>query len=114
MSDQKVVLITGASSGVGQTTARLLSQKGCKVFGTSRNPSSPKAIPTVEMLAVDVRSDKSVVACVEAVTSQAGCIDVLINNAVYELAGTLEDTSLEEAQAQFETKISKLTCCIRS
>jgi NAD(P)-dependent dehydrogenase (short-subunit alcohol dehydrogenase family) len=49
MSDQKVVLITGASSGVGQSTARLLSQKGYKVFGTSRNPASAEAIPAVEM-----------------------------------------------------------------
>jgi NADP-dependent 3-hydroxy acid dehydrogenase YdfG len=66
MSDQKVVLITGASSGVGQSTARLLSQKGYKVFGTSRNPSGAEAIPAVEMLALDVRSDASVSACVTA------------------------------------------------
>src|SRR5215510_10387709 len=103
MSDQKVALITGASSGVGQSTARLLSQKGCKVFGTSRNPASAEAIPTVEMLALDVRSDDSVAACVKAVANQAGRIDVLVNNAAYELAGALEETSMDEAKAQFET-----------
>jgi len=103
MSNQKVVLITGASSGVGQSTGRLLSQKGYKVFGTTRNPASAKAIPAIEMVALDVRDDNSVVACVEAVTSQVGHIDVLVNNAAYELAGALEETSLEEAKAQFET-----------
>jgi NADP-dependent 3-hydroxy acid dehydrogenase YdfG len=60
MSNHKVVLITGASSGVGQATARLISQKGYKVFGTSRNPASAEAAPAVEMLALDVRSDASV------------------------------------------------------
>ena len=103
MSDQKVVLITGASSGVGQSTARLLSQKGYKVFGTSRNPASAQTISGVEVLGLDVRSDDSVAACVRVVADEAGRIDVLVNNAAYELAGALEETSIEEAKAQFET-----------
>jgi NAD(P)-dependent dehydrogenase (short-subunit alcohol dehydrogenase family) len=103
MSNQKIVLITGASSGVGQSTARLLSQKGYKVFGTSRNPGSAETIPTVEMLALDVRSDDSVGACVKAVAGQAGRLDVVVNNAGYELAGALEELSLDEARAQFDT-----------
>jgi short-subunit dehydrogenase len=102
MSDQKVVLITGASSGVGQSTARLLSQRGYKVFGTSRSPATAEAMPAVEMLTLDVRSDESVAACLKA-ANQAGRIDVLVNNAAYELAGALEETSLEEAREQFET-----------
>lgn len=102
-TNQNVVLITGASSGVGQTTARLLSQNGYKVFGTSRNPATADAIPSVEMLALDVRSDDSAAACVAAVTNHAGRIDVLVNNAAYELAGALEETSIDEAKAQFET-----------
>jgi NADP-dependent 3-hydroxy acid dehydrogenase YdfG len=52
MSHQKVVFITGASSGVGHSTARWLSQKGYKVFGTSRNPASAEALPTVGMVAL--------------------------------------------------------------
>jgi NADP-dependent 3-hydroxy acid dehydrogenase YdfG len=60
MPDQRVVLITGASSGVGQATARLLSQKGFKVFGTSRNPGAAETIPSVEMLPLDVHAADSV------------------------------------------------------
>jgi NAD(P)-dependent dehydrogenase (short-subunit alcohol dehydrogenase family) len=103
MFDQRVVLITGASSGVGQSTARLLSQRGYKVFGTSRNPASAESIPDVEMLSLDVRTDDSARACVETVSSRMGRIDVLINNAGYELAGALEEFSSEEVRAQFET-----------
>src|SRR5215470_9641966 len=103
MSNQKVVLITGASSGVGQATARLLSQKGYRVFGTSRNPADAEAISTVEVFALDVQSDDSVAACMKAVADEAGRIDVLVNNAAYELAGALEETSIDEAKAQFET-----------
>lgn len=103
MSNRKVVLITGASSGVGQATARLLSQKGYKVFGTSRNLSSAEPMLNVKMLALDVRDDDSVMACVKAVSGEVGHIDVLVNNAGYELAGALEELSLDEAKAQFET-----------
>src|SRR5262245_58411020 len=103
MDDQKVVLITGASSGVGHTTARLLSQSGYRVFGTSRNPGGAEATPGVATLALDVCSDDSVAACVKAVVADAGRIDVLVNNAAYELAGAAEETTIDEAKAQFET-----------
>jgi NAD(P)-dependent dehydrogenase (short-subunit alcohol dehydrogenase family) len=101
--EQRVVLITGASSGVGQSTARLLSQRGYEVFGTSRNPVNAEVIPGVEMLPLDVRTDDSVRACVGAVWDRAGRLDVLINNAGHELAAALEELSTEEARAQFET-----------
>src|SRR5262249_62203496 len=94
---------TGASSGVGQSTARLLAQNGYRVFGTGRNPSGAEAVPGVEMLALDVCSDKSVTACVDAVIGAADRIDVLLNNAAYELTGAPEETSLDEARGQFDT-----------
>ena len=55
------------------------------------------------MLALDVRDDDSVGACVNAVTQRAGRLDILVNNAGYELAGALEEASVDEAKAQFET-----------
>jgi len=103
MANRKVVVITRASSGVGHATARLLSQRDYKVFGTSRHPANAEPIPTVEMVALDVRADDSVAACVNAVLSRAGRLDVLINNAGYELAGASKEVSLEETKAQFET-----------
>ena len=103
MPDQRVVLITGASSGVGQSTARLLAERGYKVFGTSRNPTSVERRSTVDTLSLDVRADDSVRACVETVVDRCGHLDVLINNAGYELAGALEEISPAEARAQFET-----------
>lgn len=88
----QTVLVTGASSGIGQATAQLLSERGFNVYGTSRKPTG-KLIP------LDVRSDDSVRACVERV----GTIDVLVNNAGYSLMGSAEETSLDEAKAQLET-----------
>jgi NAD(P)-dependent dehydrogenase (short-subunit alcohol dehydrogenase family) len=103
MPNHQVVLITGASSGVGQSTARLLSERGYRVFGTSRHPTAGDPMPAVEMLPLDVRDDDSARACVQAVVDRGGRLDVLINNAGYELAGALEELSQDEARAQFET-----------
>src|SRR5262245_27367666 len=103
MPDQPVVLITGASSGVGQATAELLSRKGFTVFGTSRNPARATFAAPVVMVPLDVRADDSVLACVETVLDRGRHIDVLINNAGYELAGALEEISPEEMLGQFET-----------
>ena len=103
MSDSKVILVTGASSGNGQATARLLSQRGHHVFGTSRNPAKAETIPRVRMLALDVCSDDSVATCVNAVLAETGRLDTVVNNAGYELGGALEEASLAEAEAQFAT-----------
>ena len=102
LTRQKVILVTGASSGVGQAIARLLIRHGHQVFGTSRN-GVDRAANGIELLPLDVRSDESVAACLERVSRSAGRLDVLINNAGYEQAGALEELSIEEAKAQFET-----------
>jgi len=100
MPNQNVVLITGASSGVGRATAQLLAASGYRVFGTSRQPTE---VPNVEMTVLDVRDDASVKACVDTVQSRAGGIKVLINNAGHEMAGAVEELSLDESRAEFET-----------
>jgi NAD(P)-dependent dehydrogenase (short-subunit alcohol dehydrogenase family) len=103
MSEQKVALITGVSSGIGQSIARQLAQKGFAVFGTSRNPQEIESMPGVEVLPLDVRLDESVKTCVDAVFAQVERLDILVNNAAYVLGGAIEEVSIEEAKAQFET-----------
>lgn len=98
----QTVLVTGASSGIGQATARLLAERGFTVFGTARKPASGQS-QGVTMVALDVRSDESVRACVEQVVAKAGRVDALVNNAGYSLTGAAEETSVDEAKAQFET-----------
>lgn len=94
----QTVLVTGASSGIGQATAQLLAQHGYTVFGTARKPAVAQS-HGIKMVALDVRSDDSVRDCV----NQVGQIDVLVNNAGYALMGAAEETSLAEAKAQLET-----------
>ncbi len=98
----KVILITGASSGFGQIAAERLTRAGHRVFGTSRQPKPDDARPFT-MVPLDVRSDESVRSCVEQVLAQAGRIDVLVNNAGYALSSLIEEATLDEARDQFET-----------
>ena len=104
MSRERVVLVTGASSGIGRATAELLASGGFRVFGTQRKPIQAKAGPVnIELLRLDVRDEESVRTCVETVLDRAGRIDALVNNAGYTLIGSLEETSIEEAKELFET-----------
>jgi NAD(P)-dependent dehydrogenase (short-subunit alcohol dehydrogenase family) len=103
MPENRVVLITGASSGFGRETARILLDSGFKVYGTSRNPSAKPQEPGIGMLELDVDSDDSVKNGVRELLDEAGRLDVLVNNAGYVLTGGVEETSIGEAKAQFET-----------
>ncbi|NTU78616.1 MAG: SDR family NAD(P)-dependent oxidoreductase [Chloroflexales bacterium] len=101
-SPTPVVLLTGASAGLGRATAELLAANGFRVFGTSRTPQPDPSRPYV-MLPLDVRSDESVQACIQRLLAQAGRIDVLINNAGFGLTGALEEASLDQVKGLFET-----------
>lgn len=98
------VLITGASSGIGACTAKLLTERGFRVFGTSRRPAAVAArLPEVEWLELDVRDDAAVArACAQALDEASG-LDGLVCNAGYGIFGSVEEVSLEAARAQFET-----------
>ncbi|MCB9449844.1 MAG: SDR family NAD(P)-dependent oxidoreductase [Anaerolineaceae bacterium] len=98
----RVILITGASSGIGRATAERLAQRGYTVFGTSRHPEQ-HTITRFTLLPLDVCDDESVQACIQDVMKQAGRIDVLVNNAGYGLSGAIEEASVDEAKALFET-----------
>jgi NAD(P)-dependent dehydrogenase (short-subunit alcohol dehydrogenase family) len=104
MTQEKVALVTGVSSGIGRATATLLSGRGFQVFGTMRKPTETKGeLGGVELVRLDVRDEQSVRSCLQTVLDQAGRIDALINNAGYTLIGSLEETSMEEAKEVFET-----------
>lgn len=95
--ERKVVLVTGAASGVGRATATVLAEHGYHVFGTSRDG---RAVPGVswEMLPLELTSDASVQQCVDQVMARAGRLDVLFNNAGYGVVGVIEETTLQQAQ----------------
>jgi NAD(P)-dependent dehydrogenase (short-subunit alcohol dehydrogenase family) len=104
MSQEKVALVTGVSSGIGRAIAGLLPRSGFRVFGTARgNGVVKRGLEDVELVHVDVRDEKSVHSCVETVVEKAGRVDALINNAGYTLIGSLEETTIDEAKQVFET-----------
>jgi NAD(P)-dependent dehydrogenase (short-subunit alcohol dehydrogenase family) len=100
-TDPQVVLITGASAGIGRAGALHLAQRGFTVFGASRRPpAQPGPVTFIEM---DVNETASVQRGVQEVLRQAGRIDVAVNNAGFGFGGPIEETSVPEVQAQFET-----------
>ena len=100
-----VVLITGASSGIGKAIAEFLAKEGFKVYGTTRKLEGLKGKPAegIEMVQLDVCSDESIKQAVDYIIKKEGRIDILINNAGFALAGSIEDTTHEEAFKQFDT-----------
>ena len=101
MTNKKVALVTGASSGFGQLTAHLLALEGYYVFGTTRKEHS--TLQGVEMLTLDVKSDSSVQSCIKQLLNITNRIDLLVNNAGQIHASMIEETSLEQAKDIFET-----------
>ncbi|TVZ51032.1 SDR family oxidoreductase [Dokdonia sp. Hel_I_53] len=98
----KVVLITGASSGIGQAIAQHLVAQSYITYGTSRNPkkSSEKG---VHMVALDVTKPETITAAVKNIIAKEGKIDYLINNAGMGITGPLEETPDAETKRVFET-----------
>lgn len=105
MSYPQVVVVTGVSSGIGRTTAEQFAARKCKVFGTVRNLAKTKPIPGVELVEMDVRDEASVKRGIQSVIDKAGRIDVLVNNSGVSLVGSLEETSVSEAQSLFDTNV---------
>jgi len=114
-SDGRVVLITGASSGIGKACAQHLHGMGLKVYGTSRKGHSPweaSAEPSpsdhsdsFEMLGIDVSNDDAVQGGIRYILEKEGRLDIVINNAGISIGGALEDVSMEECRGVFETNL---------
>ncbi|MCY4562117.1 MAG: SDR family oxidoreductase [Flavobacteriaceae bacterium] len=99
----EVVLITGASSGLGLTTARFLTEKGYTVYGTSRNPNNYPELNEFSLLPLDVLDKDSISRCVKKIISKSNKIDVLICNAGLGIVGPLELVNHQQVSRLFET-----------
>ncbi|OWQ83776.1 short-chain dehydrogenase/reductase [Roseateles aquatilis] len=107
----KTALVTGASSGIGEATARQLVSDGYKVFAAARRLDRMKSLEAlgVTLVPLDLTNDASIVAAVAEVERAAGGrLDVLVNNAGYGSYGSLEDVPMDEARRQIEVNLMGL------
>jgi short-subunit dehydrogenase len=112
MSVQGVALVTGSSSGIGFETSLTLARNGFHTFATMRkledgsrqitDISKNENLP-LQVIQLDVNNDKSVIDAINRIVKKKDRIDVVVNNAGYALGGALEETSMDEIKAQFET-----------
>ncbi len=105
MSNSKVVVITGVSSGIGRAAAVKFAKRGCRVFGTVRNTAKAQSIPGVVLVEMDIRDEASVQHGIQTIIAEAKHIDVLVNSAGVTLLGSTEETSIAEAQSLFDTNV---------
>lgn len=105
--EKKVVLLTGASSGIGYQTAEYLAKQGHIVYGAARRMEKMEPLREfgVKPIRLDVTSEESVSEVVETIIKTEGHIDVLVNNAGYGSYGAVEDVSIGEARKQFDVNI---------
>ncbi|MDF2698637.1 MAG: short-chain dehydrogenase/reductase [Haloplasmataceae bacterium] len=102
----KVALVVGASSGVGKEIAGYLLNEGYKVYGTSRKATFPSFFEDkLQMIPLDVTNEESIKKAVDFIIEREKTIGVLVNCPGYGLSGAIEDTSLEEVKAIFNTNL---------
>ncbi len=104
---QKVVLVTGASAGIGKETARLMAQNGFTVYAAARRMDKMEELKAdgVRLLQMDVTDDATMTAGVNQILKSEGRFDVLVNNAGYGSYGALEEVPISEARYQFEVNV---------
>jgi NAD(P)-dependent dehydrogenase (short-subunit alcohol dehydrogenase family) len=105
--ETKVVIITGASSGIGKETALFLVKHNYTVYGMARRTDKLKELElqNIKTLTLDVTDEASVTNAVNEVIKNEGRIDVLINNAGYGEYGAVEDVSIENARKQLDVNL---------
>jgi len=107
MSNKQVVLVTGASSGMGKETAKTLIQEGYTVYTAARRVEKMQDLKKLGGVPIkmDVTKEDDVVAAVEQIKANHGGVDILINNAGFGLYGAVEDVYLDAARYQFEVNM---------
>jgi short-subunit dehydrogenase len=111
MQAERVAVVTGSSTGNGFETSLLLAKNGFYTYATMRNLDKSTRIKEIarkdsmllEVLPLDVTDDKSVADAIEMISNRHRRIDVLVNNAGYDMHGAVEDLSIDEVKTQFET-----------
>jgi short-subunit dehydrogenase len=103
----KTVLVTGASSGIGEETVKMLLKKGYKVYAAARRVERMKNLEQegAQLLELDVTSEDSMVQAISLIQKNSGGVDVLVNNAGYGSYGAIEDVTIDEAKRQFEVNV---------
>jgi NAD(P)-dependent dehydrogenase (short-subunit alcohol dehydrogenase family) len=104
----KTILITGASRGIGKTTATYFQERGWNVVATMRSPKNQEDLPALAKVLVtqlDVQDPASIGRAVDAGIARFGKIDVLLNNAGYGAYGPLEATPMEKIRRQFDVNV---------
>ncbi|HUF02577.1 MAG TPA: SDR family oxidoreductase [Aridibacter sp.] len=104
----KVILITGASSGIGKETVRLFQSKEWRVAATMRSPEKEevlKDVVDVECIRLDVTKPETIPSAIAETLEKFGRIDAVVNNAGYSVVGPFEASTEEQMRAQFETNV---------
>ncbi len=104
---KKIVLITGASAGIGKETAEFLQKNGYIVYGAARRTDKLKELEqlNVKTLAMDVTDDASMIKGIKDIIAAEGRLDILINNAGFGSYGAIEDVTIENARYQLEVNV---------
>jgi NADP-dependent 3-hydroxy acid dehydrogenase YdfG len=104
---ERVAIVTGASSGIGQATALRLRELGFTVYGLARRIDRMHALTErgVRVLPMDVTDEESMTSGIKQILADTGRIDVLVNNAGYGSYGAVEDVALDEARRQFDVNV---------
>ena len=102
-----IILVTGASSGIGYESAILLAKKGHKVYGAARRVERMEPLKEygITPMSLDVTSEESMQKCVADILAAEGRIDVLVNNAGYGYFGAIENVTMAEARRQLEVNV---------
>ncbi len=104
---KKVILITGASSGMGKDFALALLKKGHTVYGLARRVEKMEDVVKAggKAIAMDITDETQIENAVSQVMQEQGKVDVLINNAGYAVYGTVEEVPIDKARRQFEVNL---------